>query len=156
MARQITVCEQIENRLPFLRRDNKIGYFQLQVRHQRRCRNQIKKYIQLLHQQTLKEHLEKFKTKIHKIQISGLHDDIEELLIEYIERPKSPSDNLKVSMYIQKELCNMSDAKFQSFINAGADSFPSLRFVRECRYLLNNVFTLNSNSLGNYTYLLNF
>ncbi len=94
--------------------------------------------------------LKKYSLRIRQIEIEAITvTEAERQLIIEICNPTALKTSCKFAMYQQKELCNMSDKAYQSFINAGA-IFSSLRFSKKCAFYLDSEFRSYSNDYGKF------
>jgi len=101
----------------------------------------------------------KYGLRMKKIQFEPIsRDELDQehsqIDIEISSSATNPQDfrlklQQKIDIYKNKELTNLSDVAYQSFINVGVN-FPSLRFNKNLRAVLNKEFVFHSNNLGEY------
>ena len=146
----------LTEQFPFFKRKNAKKYFISKKKTQRTSKNQIYRYFNWFNEEFYLKHLIKYRLRVRKIEIVDEDEcSSEKLIVDIKNYPESPADDLAISIFKQKEMCNLSDHVFQSFINAGAN-FPSTRFIKECRSHLNPEFKFITNSMGKLIHLIFF
>lgn len=122
---------------------NRIGYAAQQSKQRRNSKNQIASYFKFLIIEFIDIFLKKYQLKLAKVTLIDESEIVEELNIEFsvhsqtINTQSQEKAKRDIHLYKEKEMSNLSDKTWQSFINAGTN-FGSLRFVKECRKCLNN------------------
>jgi len=136
--------------------ENRVAYSVQQVKQKRNSRKQIALYFKWLLVEFVNSFLKKYKLQLAKVNLIDSSNTVDELEIEITQTTEFVTSEqsleklrLNLRQYAKKELSNLSDAAWQSFINAGTN-FASLRFIRECRLCLDKEFTYFSNSCGEY------
>jgi hypothetical protein len=146
----MTFKKYIESLFPFIKRVNKEQFSNSAMTTQRKNKRQLNEIINWIYKELLKSILKKYSLRISKIEIEAITvTEAESQLIIEICNQTAPKISCKFAMYKQKELCNMSDKAYQSFINAGAN-FSSLRFAKECAFYLDSEFRSYSNDYGKF------
>ncbi len=135
---------------------NRLSYTNQQKEAKRKSRGQIELYFHWLLNEFVNIFLNKYKLKLAKVQLVDCSDAVECLKIDIMESPRITGIEVleekmlfKIRQYARKEITNLSDAAWQSFINAGTN-FGSLRFVKECRKCLDSEIKYQANSMGLY------
>ena len=143
--------------LQFLKKQaNRLAFSAQQVKQKRNSRQQIALYFKWLLTEFVNIFLKKYQLQLAKVQLIDSSNNIDQLEIEIqssIDTTNSELAQEKVQchlrQYARKEITNLSDAAWQSFINAGTN-FASLRFVKECRKCLDMEFEFFPNTMGEY------
>lgn len=124
-----------EQQFSFLKRKSILPFIESKKRTQRRTKKQVQDYFNWLNKTFLFKHMAKYNLTVKKIQLDW--DYCGDIIVDIKNEHVSPLEDVKISMYRQKEKWHISDKAFQSFINAGASQFPSTSFIKECRAFLN-------------------
>jgi len=138
---------------PFIKRENKEPHFTSGSQTQRRNKLQMNEILNWVYKEILQSIFKKYKLKITKIEIEPANstDTESDLIINICKEPAHQP--CKLAIYKQKELSHLSDKAYQMFINAGTN-LPSLRFTKECAFILNSEFKSDSNDYGEFYYKL--
>ncbi len=138
----------LSKKFPFLQRKNVKPFFSSELRTQRSSRMQINSLFSFINENFLQKCLKKYNLELQKIElVNSLGVESSSLIVEIKPPLGSFDDDLRFALYKQKELSNVSDSAFMAFKNAGAN-FPSLRFLKECRFCLNCEFKFKTNAKG--------
>jgi len=115
--------------------ENRVVYSVQQVKQKRNSRKQIALYFKWLLVEFVKSFLKKYKLQLAKVNLIDSSNTVDELEIEITQTTESVTSErsleklrLNLRQYAKKELSNLSDAAWQSFINAGTN-FAGLRFI---------------------------
>ena len=123
---------------------NRLSHLQSSLRQRRLNLHQISAYFKW----TPSDFLTKYGVKLSKIELVDEDTPVDKLEVIFNKQQSTDIDiHQRIEAYRCKEYTNLSDESFQAFINHGTN-FPSVRFARECRFILNNEFTTMSNSMG--------
>ncbi len=131
---------------------NRQGYTEHQYKAKRTARHQIALYFQWLLMEFVDIFLKKYKLKMAKVHLVDSSVPMDNLEIDIAMTDTSEIEyklQRNFRQYAIKEMTNLSDRAYQSFINAGTN-FGSLRFVKECRNFLNKEINYIPNTLGEY------
>jgi hypothetical protein len=139
------------DKFKFIKRfNNNCGYILSGERNQRKIRSQISEYLNWNTEHFFDSGLKSHKLKIRKIELVS-DDDPSRLEINYSTKRKQECPQsiiTKMRVFRSKELCNVSDYSFQSFMNAGAKECPSLRYCKNWKKILK--FKIETNTMGSY------
>jgi len=152
----MTFKKYMESLFPFIKRVNKEQFSNSAMTTQRKNKRQLIEIINWIYKELFQGILKKYSLRIRKIEIEAITvTEAESQLIIEICNPTALKTSCKFAMYKQKELCNMSDKAYQSFINAGAN-FSRFTFHKVQNNIINIRLAGDSTNIGNNLTVLNF
>jgi len=146
------VKDYLKVKFKFLRlSSNPVGYIQSGARNQIYGLNQLTEYTNWNNESFLANFYKKYHLKISKVELVDYDKPNNQIKISVEQETECPQSILtKIRLYQTKETKHISDAAFQSLINAGAEKCPSLRNCKVWKKVLNSEFKIESNSMGSY------
>ena len=130
---------------------NRHSFYDSSERQKRYSFNQIEHFLEWVKINFINVFLSKYGLKIGFIDLIDVNKNSAQVKITirdpFPEMQNSTPNNLQ--LVLRKEISNLSDNNYQKMKNCGIN-IPSLRFVRQTRYIMNDQFQAMQNSHGTY------